>query len=575
MADRLLRLMLLAAAAISTLQPVRSFDFWWHLASGRLMVAEGRLLQADPFSFTRAGTPWLNHEWLAQLVAYLGTRAAGEWFPALATLVCALLTFLLLADCVLRRAGAGHGAWLLLGLSLAGIRFRFDPRPETASYLFLALLLVLLQTSRQPGHDRRSWLLFPLFALWANVHPAVLLGAAIAVLWLVGEAIDLLLAAKPPTAPGRALIVASSLSAILINPGGARLLRLPLDLARIVASGHAPNLEWLAPRFADFPLLYLAAGGGVLLLLTALAAGARDRREAGIASPWFGAAARLDWRAILPCALAGLLAFQQLRNIGFFFLMLPLALARPVAGLVERARVPSSTLRALEASVLVLLAGIFLRTAPEWRQGRYLAGISPARAVDFLEKNDVGQRLFNDVKFGGYLAWERYPRERVFIDGRNEIYDSLLAEVFDSLGSWERWENLLERYGIDAAMLRRGQLQAVQYPPEVPGGVVRREMRAFSAAYFQPVRWALVYWDDDALIFVRRDDPRYRSLLDHEFRIVNPDDAEHLLSEIGRGKVDRREALAEVERKLEEDPACVTARQLQRALQVPASASAR
>src|SRR5262245_14012004 len=83
----------------------------------------------------------------------------------------------------------------------------------------------------------------------------------------------------------------------------------------------------------------------------------------------------------------------------------------------------------------------------------------------------------------------RLPDHRVFIDGRNEVYDTLLAELFAALGSWERWEALLARYEIDAAMLRRGQLQAVQYPPETPGGEPRRGMRAFSAAYFQPSRW--------------------------------------------------------------------------------------
>lgn len=585
--DHLLRLLLLAAAAAATLQPVRSFDFWWHLASGRLMAAEGRLLHADPFSFTRPGTPWLNHEWLVQLGGYLGYRAAGEWFPALGVMALAVATYLALSACLLRASAGSGGVWLLLALSLAGARFRFDPRPEMVSCFFLALLCCLLDSSTQNGKERRAWLLFPLFALWANVHPAVLLGAAVTVLWLAGESIQRRL--QPGFAAGRRrfFIILGSLGAILLNPGGWRLLTIPWGLRRIIASGHAPNMEWAPPSVEDFPLFFFAAlaAGGVLLLVLL-----QDlpflRRLRGRATPpgpvpeegrggWREAAAHLEWAPVLAACFAALLALQQLRNIAFFFLLLPLALRRPLARLLAQARVPETALRLLEGSVSVLLIGIFLRAAPAWRHDRYLALITPSRAGAFLESNDVGRRLFNDVKFGGYLAWTRYPAGRVFIDGRNEIYDSLLEEVFASLASWERWEALLERYGIDAAMLRRGQLQAVQYAPEAPGAPPRREMRAFSAAYFQPVRWALVYWDDDALVFVRRDDPRYRNLLAREFRIVNPDDSAHLLAEIRKGRVDRSLALAEVDRKLKEDPGCVTALGLRRELQAAESAAAR
>src|SRR5262249_45748221 len=127
---------------------------------------------------------------------------------------------------------------------------------------------------------------------------------------------------------------------------------------------------------------------------------------------------------------------------------------------------------------------------------------------------------------------------------------------------WEQWEALLNRYSVDAALLRRGQMQAVIYPSDSAGRSGKRGMRAFSAAHFQASRWALVYWDDQAPVFVRRDDPKARSVLDQEYRLVNPDDLSHLLYEIRRGKASRAEALAEVERRLSEDPSCRTAKQI-------------
>jgi hypothetical protein len=564
-----LRILVLATAAASTLQAAKNYDWWWQLASGRLMVAQGRLLDSDPFSFTRPGFPWLNHEWLFQLVGYLGFRVAGDWLPALMTLLLGVAAYCFLFACALRRSACVAGAGLLLALSLAGARFRFDPRPEMASTCFLAVLCFLLHSSATPGHGRRAWLLFPLFAVWCNVHPAVLLGVAVAVLWLIGETIERQLRHETAALDvSRITAILLSPVAILLNPGGWTLITVPFSLHRIVGSGHAPNMEWARPRFTDFQTFYLTAFAAALFLLARWLKDLppvrrlqeRGQSPAGqVSGSWSRGALNLDWPPMLAAALAGALAFQQLRNIGFFFLLLPLALARPLGAVLQGSRAPVAAMKVLCGSVLVLEMAVFLRGAPEWAGESYFRKISPSNAVSFLERNDIGRHLFNDVKFGGYLIWKRYPAHRVFIDGRNEVYDSLLAEVFGALGSWERWEALLDRYDIDAAMLRRGQLQAVQYPPQSPGEAPRRAMRAFSAAYFQSSLWALVYWDDDALVFVRRGDPRHAAVLQNEFRIVNPDDAAHLLLEIGRGRIEASAALAEVERKLREDPLCATA----------------
>ena len=37
----------------------RDADAGWHLRAGERMVASGRLLQTDPWSFSKPGAPWL------------------------------------------------------------------------------------------------------------------------------------------------------------------------------------------------------------------------------------------------------------------------------------------------------------------------------------------------------------------------------------------------------------------------------------------------------------------------------------------------------------------------------------
>ena len=52
-------------------------DLFWHLASGDRMIDDGRLLDRDVFSFTRAGSPYSVGQWLGQIVLALAFRALG------------------------------------------------------------------------------------------------------------------------------------------------------------------------------------------------------------------------------------------------------------------------------------------------------------------------------------------------------------------------------------------------------------------------------------------------------------------------------------------------------------------
>jgi hypothetical protein len=52
---------LLAPAARNVTDP----DVWWHLKTGQYITEHKSVPHTDPFSYTRAGEPWVAHEWLA------------------------------------------------------------------------------------------------------------------------------------------------------------------------------------------------------------------------------------------------------------------------------------------------------------------------------------------------------------------------------------------------------------------------------------------------------------------------------------------------------------------------------
>src|SRR5947209_8572667 len=45
-------------------------DVYWHLAIGRWMLAEHAFPAYDVFSHTAAGRPWVNVEWLSQVLLF-------------------------------------------------------------------------------------------------------------------------------------------------------------------------------------------------------------------------------------------------------------------------------------------------------------------------------------------------------------------------------------------------------------------------------------------------------------------------------------------------------------------------
>src|SRR6185369_2096151 len=51
-------------------------DLWGHLAFGRDIVRDHAVHASDPYSFT-SDRPWVNHEWLAEVIMWLCYAAGG------------------------------------------------------------------------------------------------------------------------------------------------------------------------------------------------------------------------------------------------------------------------------------------------------------------------------------------------------------------------------------------------------------------------------------------------------------------------------------------------------------------
>ena len=134
-------------------------------------------------------------------------------------------------------------------------------------------------------------------------------------------------------------------------------------------------------------------------------------------------------------------------------------------------------------------------------------------------------QLYNDVRFGGYLIHRYGPERQVFQDDRNEIHEPLLRRIWKIFQSSNvrAWSNLLADYGADTALVR-------YHPPIRVSDPAGNDLgfRGFSTLWFPDTEWALVYWDDVAMVLVRRSAAPAGLLERHEYRVLRPDDLAHL-----------------------------------------------
>jgi len=88
---------------------------------------------------------------------------------------------------------------------------------------------------------------------------------------------------------------------------------------------------------------------------------------------------------------------------------------------------------------------------------------------------------------GGYLLWRDYPRRRVFIDGRFQVYPgAVYAEYQKVLEEPRAFAPLAARYGLDAAILyppAAGRLELARAIASIPG-------------------WRIAYLDGGAIVLL-------------------------------------------------------------------------
>jgi len=497
MADLLI--LLCFAGYVFYMPQIKSFDIWWHLETGKMILA-GYFPKVDVLSFTAAGRPWTLHEWGSEVLFFLLFKHFGATGLVALRAMVAALTIATVYRLLVRQ-----GLHTLLALSLtlaAGVLFHksWSMRPHIFSLLFIVLVFYIVNEYSRYGRRRPLAWLPLIFLVWINLHGGFVVGFLFLGLWTIGEAINVLLNQRPDKSLRHLfpLILWSALAflAAFVNPNTYEGVLYPVlysgnsDLPLDVVAEWYPA-DWVNSKYFIFynffviGVLFLSsfrlpAGHLLMIVVFGLYAFRYHRITpfyAAVTIPLvalsFQHLLRQGWDTIPAYSPA---LYKKMRFLSGYMQQR----ARRIDAFGQRSSRYLFLFLALSLSFGLLLSGGMDSLLP--------LGINkfkyPFENIRYLKDHPQPGNLFNRFRWGGLIAW-CLPGKKVFIDGRIDVYGKQITEEYGTVLQLEEgWREILAKYNITHILIN----------PEAP---LARHITALDRD------WRLVADDGVSLLFFK------------------------------------------------------------------------
>jgi hypothetical protein len=422
-------------------------DTLWHIAVGNLILKTHTWPTHDIYSFTVHGSPWIAYEWLGEVVMSLAWRAGN--LHGLAVLAMALISVIILALFYYAYLGSKNAksAFAATAVLLPLAAISWTMRPQLLGYVFLIATLIVLKRFSQ-GSKKSIWVLPLILLLWTNSHGTFVLGfGVLGIYWLSGLKEFHLgdLYSRRWTLRERQqleLIALLCLIASIITPYGTQLAAYPLEMA-----GSQPMIIQIVQEWQ--PLSITASYGKLFVLL--------------ILAFWILIATRRLRIRLEDMALLLIATVETFLHARFMLLFVPVfapLLAEAIAPWFPPYDETKDHPVLNFALVGLIIAGMVEFFPSNAKLQHQLASETPGHAVQFLRAHPGLKPTFNYFFWGGYLILNQGPTDKVFIDGRLDIYEysGVLADYMSIVSLQPNVEMLLRKYHIRSCLV----------PPESP-----------------------------------------------------------------------------------------------------------
>lgn len=489
---------------------IKDFDLWLHLGVGKYITVNKVVPGVDFLSATISGEPWVNHEWLFQVIVYnlySNFGPDGILKMQIGVVLVTMLLLLFLGDSRNRQLST---SFILLLVYLV-YQQRFTIRPDIFSLLFFSVYIFVLAL-----HIDKKWtipFLFFVQVLWSNMHGFFFFGPLFVLTGIVSEWVK-----RHVRLPyewnetGRLtdeefkrikITFFVVCLACVFNPLFVKGALYPLSVFFGLGGENKiffdyiqelqKPIESVSSLFVRDQFIYYR----ILILISGLSF-VFNRRRIDISALFF-------WLIFL------IFSLQAIRNTVFFAFAAYLVFITNILSIDYNQLIPlrfsdKKFMHITSIMVKLLLVlwifnyakGISGRSYYDFETNRYkseFGGVSllsyPSKAGDFLVENNVKGNFFNDFNSGAYLVGRCFPNIKVFIDGRTEVYGGAYFKNYHRI--WEKgdaayFEEIAEKYNLTGAFLNASRYH-------IP-------VKIFKYLY-EHKDWKVVYFDYDAVILLK------------------------------------------------------------------------
>lgn len=497
------------ALVISANIEIKDLDLWLHIAMGKFITLHRFIPSVDILSCSIAGSPWVNHEWLFQVIVYNIFNIWGADGLILMQVIVVSLTMLILLFLGYNKNRQLLTAVILLLLYMV-YQQRFTIRPDLYSLLFFSIYIFILSL-----HIDKKWsipVLFIVQIVWSNMHGFFFFGPLFVFIGIFSEFVKR--HARLPfewNDSGRLtdieygrikIILLFTLLACLFNPMFVKGAWYPVSVFFSFSGENKIFFDYIQELQRPVSWSTLTDQNHFLyykiLIFLSFISFIFNRR-------------RIDISALLFWIIFLVFSLSATRNTSFFAFAAYLVFITNTINLDYKNIVP---IRFSEEKFFHLTSIIFKLLFLIWIIGYCQAislrsyydydkyelksefrGISqrsyPDKAADFLVDNDIKGNFFNDFNSGAYLLGRTFPNIKVFIDGRTEVYGGEFFKEYQKIwegGDPEVFEKAVREYQITGAFLNSTRHHV---PKKIMNYLYNHD------------HWHMVYFNYDAVIFLR------------------------------------------------------------------------
>jgi hypothetical protein len=459
-------------------------DLWGHVRFGQAIWATKALPTHNLYSFTAPDHPWINHEWLSELIFYATYNFFGD-----AGLLFLKLSIGLAIVWLISKIGLFRPVQIILfgicfGLVISVMSPGFMVRPHIFSFLWFTCFFYIFHCYFDRNKNR-LWLLPPIMIIWCNSHGGFLTGWGQFTIVLVWQSIVYVFKDKAAGPSLRVLLLwyLITTAACFVTPYGYKLIVfLYHSLSKL-----RPIEEWNPITILDTTFIRFKILAALFVVSCAYPSGRWKR-----------------WDTLVVLATL-VFAIKHQRHTPFFAIMVGPSLVEWLTLVFDKLKVDVGRFLSSHATRSTLSAFLLLLVSYQTTHAAYRymkaslhiivdPSFYPVQAVNFIQTNQIKGNVLLPFEWGEYAIWKLHPRCRVSIDGRfRTAYpeDVLMDHIFP-INDDVAWSRLIKKYPADI--------------------ILSRQIPYFWNLMKASQEWIYVYSDRAAMIFVRDNEQNRRVL---------------------------------------------------------------